>query len=330
MHALPIAGALRRRWPRARLAWVVRDSFRQMVEGHRALDEVIVLDTRPGRADRLGAVGFGRLLSRLGREGFDLTIDLQGLLRSGLMTMATSAPRRVGLADAREGARWFYTDTVDASRTELHAVERIKRVARAFGVELDPPAFDLPIAADDLNWAECTLAGLRAPRVVLNLGARWLTKRWPPEHFAEIGRRAVERHGARLIAVGSRDDRPLVDRLAALLAPIEMLDLCGATDLSRLAAVMRQAELVVSNDTGPLHVAAATGVRVIGIYTCTSPLLTGPWGENASTISTAVWCAASQVKTCSRLECMIELSPERVWPAVDEALLGLRSAGAGG
>jgi ADP-heptose:LPS heptosyltransferase len=148
------------------------------------------------------------------------------------------------------------------------------------------------------------------------MGAQWQTKRWPPAHFAAIGRLAIERVSASLIAVGSPGDRPLVDALAHHLGPVPILDLCGRTSLLQLAALSLESELFLSNDTGPLHLAAAAGARVLGIYTCTSPELTGPYGVDAATVRTGVWCAASFLKTCRRLECMAELQPAQVWPAV--------------
>jgi heptosyltransferase I len=148
------------------------------------------------------------------------------------------------------------------------------------------------------------------------VGARWETKRWPPEHFAEIGRRAAHEFGAGLIAVGSGGDRPLVDQLLRRLGGISVLDLCGQTRLMQLAALFLESDLVVSNDTGPLHLAAAAGSRVVGIYTCTSPGLTGPFGPRAATVQSCVWCAPSFIKKCHRLECMAELTPNRVWPTV--------------
>lgn len=328
VHSLPILPALRERWPRAHLTWVVRAAFRHVIEGHRDLDELIVFD---GHKTPLGAVAFAGLLPRLRRGRFDLAIDLQGLLRSGLMTAATVAPVRVGLADAREGARWFYTHRIDAPRATLHAVERVRLVASAFGATIGIPRFDPPIAEADRGWARDALAPLARPRLVMNLGARWLTKRWPPEHFAEIGRRAALRRQASLIAVGSREDQPLVDALKRFLEPVPLLDLCGRTSLMQLAAVAEAADLMLSNDTGPLHLAAAAGARVIGVHTCTSPTLTGPWGPLAATVQSNVWCAPSFIKTCDRLECMVELTPDRVWPVVDlclsQALASLPDAG---
>src|SRR5207253_7701001 len=102
---------------------------------------------------------------------------------------------------------------VDAPRLGIHAVERVLRVAQELGADVSEPRFHLPIRVEDRRWAQAMLAAVPRPRVVLNLGARWLTKRWPPEHFAEIGRRAVTEFGAGLIAVGAAQDRPLVDAL---------------------------------------------------------------------------------------------------------------------
>ncbi len=83
---------------------------------------------------------------------------------------------------------WFYTDLVDASRLGMHAVDRVIRVARYLGATVDEPRFDLPIGEADRRWAAETLAEVPSPRIVLNFGARWLTKRWPPENFAAIAR----------------------------------------------------------------------------------------------------------------------------------------------
>jgi heptosyltransferase I len=316
VHALPILTALRKRWPSAHLAWVVNDTFQDLLKDHRYLDELIVYERHGAGIDRLGVGSAVDLYRRLHRGEFDLTLDLQGLLRSALMTAATGAKVRIGISDAREGARWFYTDRIDAPRLGLHAVKRIERVALALGAETTDLEFNIPLSLEDRRWADAALAGVPIPRVILNLGARWRTKRWPPAHFAAIGRRAVAEYGASLIAVGGQNDRPLVDALVHELRPIPVVDLCGRTQILQYAALAAAADLLVSNDTGPLHLAAALGARVLGIYTCTSPHLTGPVGPRAATVQSCVWCAPSFLRKCHRLECMTELTPERVWPAV--------------
>ena len=133
VHAMPILAALRGRWPSAHLSWVVNRPFSELLEGHRHLDELIVYDRGRRGFDRAGIGSMATLLGRLGRGRFDLTIDLQGLMRSALMVAATRARVRVGMADAREGARWFYTHRIDAPRLGMHAVDRALRLPRAWG-----------------------------------------------------------------------------------------------------------------------------------------------------------------------------------------------------
>ena len=189
------------------------------------------------------------------------------------MTAATRAPVRVGLADAREGATWFYTDRVDASRLRVHAVERTRRVAAAFGASDAEPQFDLPISAEDTRWAGETLATLPVPRIVLE-------PRGTMAHEALASRAFRRNRAAALVAsISGRLDRGRLGRRSAArsgppcdtIAPIQILDLCGRTNLHQLAALSAESDVLISNDTGPLHLAAAAGARVVGIYTCTNP-----------------------------------------------------------
>src|SRR5207302_1429258 len=140
-------------------------------------------------------------------------------------------------------------------RGEAHAVDRLLRLAEVFGADISEPRFDVPCDAGDRQWARRVLDDVPRPRVILNLGGRWETKRWPPEHFAAIARRAVATHGAGLVAIGAPVDCPLVEDLRARLDPIRVLDLCGRTTLRQLAALAAESDLVLSNDTGPLHLA---------------------------------------------------------------------------
>jgi heptosyltransferase-1 len=324
VHALPVLSSLKGKWPGARFSWVINSGLRSLVEGHPDLDEAIPFDRGRIHAGPVGLRRFASFLGGLRERRFDLAIDLQGLFRSGLMTWATGAKVRVGLREAREGARFFYTHPVETGGTSVHAVDRLLRVADAFGADVKAPRFVVPMTDIDRAWARATLAGLPRPRLVLNVGARWLTKRWPPAQFAEVARRAVADRGAGLVAVGSPEDRPLVDDLLAALSPLPCLDICGRTTLPQLAAIAGEADAFLSNDTGPLHLAAAVGARVVGVYTCTAPERTGPFGPDAIAVRSCVWCAPSYVKKCDRLECMTELTPDRVWPAVERQLTARR------
>ena len=319
VHALPVLSALRARWPHARIAWVVNRGLRGLLDGHPHLDEVVPFDRGLVGIGPRGIAASMRFASELRRKRFDVAIDLQGLFRSAMMTVATGAKLRVGLASAREGAPHFYTHRVGVPSATIHAVDRLMEVARAFGA--DPrPTFVPAISAEDRAWAAGVLKIVPTPRLVVNVGARWITKRWPPARFAEVAARAARERGAGVIAVGATEDAPLVAEFIERMKTIPVLHLAGRTNLSQLAAVMEAADCVLSNDTGPLHLAAATGVPVVGVYTCTSPAKTGPHGPLATAIASRIWCAGSCVKRCDRMECMGELSPDRVWSAVRDQL----------
>lgn len=320
VHALPILSAVRERFPSAHIAWVVNASYEPLLRGHPDLDAIVPFDRGSLKRGPWAALqtvfAFRRTLLQ---STYDLVIDLQGLLRSGLMTWATGAARRVGLSSAREGSRWFYTDVIsvpDAKR--MHAVDRYWKVAEALGVGDTPKQFHLARNAEADAWAETLLAPLARPWIGVVAGARWTTKRWLPGHYQTLLQRTQDACGGSLLLVGAPEDRPDSATIAAAqVGPV--LNLAGTTTITQLVALLRRVDLVVGNDTGPLHLGAALGRPVVAPYTCTRVDLTGPYGVSGG-VQTRVWCSGSLHKKCARMECMSELTPERLWPSVQEAL----------
>jgi heptosyltransferase I len=320
VHSLPVLHALRVRFAKSHITWIINRAYEPLIRDHPDLNATLSFDRSAVRRSWLtGVRGFASLLREIRRQQFDLVIDLQGLLRSGLMAWASAAPRRVGLSSAREGAAWFYTDTLADGHRNAHAVDRYWLVAEALGVGRLPKQFHVPIGSTMLAWAKDRLSSYPRPRMMINLGTRWETKRWPVEHFAELGRLARERFGGTLVLVGSPEEKNLADRFRSCVSGPK-LDLIGETDLAQLAAVLAQADVMISNDSGPLHLAAALGRPVVAPYTCTSPVRTGPYGQMHGAVATQVWCAASYLKRCGRMECMKELTPDRLWPVLSGIL----------
>jgi heptosyltransferase-1 len=321
IHSLPVLTALRQRHPRAYIAWVVNKNYEQLLSGHPDLNATLPFDRAASRSGIVtAALNYGQFFRRFRREQFDLVIDLQGLLRSGLMAASSGACRRVGLSSAREGATWFYTDILHvADFNAVHAVDRYWLVAEAMGVGATPKVFRLPRPEKESRWACDLLKDFPRPWLVLGVGSRWMTKRWPPEHFAALARRSQEYVGGTVIFVGGRDETPLAEATAQQVRGVKC-DLTGRTTLPQLTAVLAQADLMIANDTGPLHLAGALGRPVVAPYTCTKVLLNGPYGAEAGAVESRIWCQGSYLKRCKRLECMAELTPERLWPIVQEFL----------
>ena len=318
MHALPVLSALRQRYPAAEIHWLVNRSYMSLLEGHPDLNGTIPFDRDLFRAGFFrGISASGRFIRHLRSMKFDLAIDLQGLLRTGLVSRASGATTRIGLKSAREGAGWFYTHRFDDA--SIHAVDRYWHVAEALGAGGFEKRFHLPVSAEGKMWAAAMLANYPRPWIVVGVGARWLTKRWPPSHFAALIRRAQQQFDGTAIFIGAPDERPLAEEAAATLAG-PFVQCAGTTTLPQMVAILAAADVVIANDTGPLHVAVALGRPVVSPFTCTQVAKTGPYGQLGSAVETTVWCKGSELKQCDRMECMAELTPDRLWPALEEIL----------
>jgi heptosyltransferase I len=322
VHSLPVLTALRHRYPQAHITWVVNRSYDPLLRGHPDLNATLPFDRGVARHGWKPALAtFGQFLQEFRRHRFDLVIDLQGLLRTGIMAAASGARRRVGLSSSREGAIWFYTDVIKVPDFDsIHAVDRYWLVADALGVGSLPKSFHVPIPETERAWVNSILQTCPRPWMMVGVGARWVTKRWMPEHFAVLVRQAQEKFGGTVVLVGGPEERSLAHRVAGQLSgPVR--DLAGETTLAQLAALLDRADVMVANDTGPLHLAVALGRPVVAPYTCTRALLTGPYGFPAHAVETTIWCRGSYLKKCARLECMTELTPARLWPVLQEILL---------
>ncbi|HEX5270852.1 MAG TPA: glycosyltransferase family 9 protein, partial [Gemmataceae bacterium] len=254
VQTLPVLTAVRRRYPAAHISWLVNRTYEGLLRGHPDLDEVLPFDRGATKHGLWRAtLGYARFLRDFRARRFDLVIDLQGLLRSGVFTAASAAARRVGLGSAREGAVWFYTDVVPvADFRAVHAVDRYWLVAEALGAGGAPKQFRLPVREAERRWAEEALRDCPRPWLAFGVGSRWVTKRWPPEHFAELGRRAQAAFGGTVLFVGGGDEEPLGNQTGQRLAG-PWRNFSGRTTLPQLTALLARADVMVANDTGPLH-----------------------------------------------------------------------------
>jgi len=317
VQTLPLLGVLRRRFPTAMISWVIRRDLADLVTGHPDLSEVLPYHRHGSWRDAW------HLLRLLRRRRFDLVFDLQGLLRTAVMTLATRAPIRVGLETAREGSGLACNLVLPNSGRDVPAYRRYWRVAEALGLGDVAATTLVPTTTADEDWLADQLRRLPRPILAIHPGAGWVTKRWPIEKFAEIARRFP----GSVVVVGAPGEQlagtQIADAVTTCRRPA--LNLAGQTTLKQLACLLRAADLMLSNDSGPLHLAAGLGTPVVGIFTCTSPVLSGPAGTIHELVSTNVDCAAGYHKTCPyrgprRLACLSDLSTERVWNAVERIL----------
>ncbi|MEZ6065556.1 MAG: glycosyltransferase family 9 protein [Planctomycetaceae bacterium] len=317
VQSLPVLSALRERWPDAHISWVVKECFSDLLVDHPELDEVIPFNGSARRSR------FFIELARLGRvlrsRDYDLAIDLQGLLRSGAMVQATGARRRIGFSCGREGSTLCYTDIVPVGPGDIPVTERYWKVVRALGIDVDIPPVQLGLRPEHHQFATQAVSGLDGPILAIHPSAGWETKRWPVHHFERIARLAYQRHRASILLIGGKDAMPAAAQIRkSAIGP--MLDLTGRTTLRELAAVISQSDVVLSGDSGPMHLAAAMETRVVSLFTCTNTIRHAPYGQEHRVVATRVSCAASHRKVCPMMDCMRELTPLRVWPMLSATL----------
>lgn len=325
IQTLPVLSALRAMWPHAHIAWVVKDCFSDLLADHPELDQVVPFQHRPIGAEFVREMA--RLLRVLHREPYDLAIDLQGLLRSGAMAVASGAPRRMGFSCGREGSTWCYTDQIEIPPQDMPVMQRYWKVVSALGGGPQIPAAQIGIQPAHRHWAQQQLSGLPGPLLAIHPGAGWLTKRWPARHFARIAGLAQQTYGAGIVLIGGRDCQSEGGEIAAeCTGPV--VDLTGRTTLRQLAAVAERADVVLSGDSGPMHLAAAVGTTVVSVFTCTNVVRHAPYGQESRVVATQVPCAASHRKVCPLMACMDELTPFRVWPMLSRTLQEICDRGA--
>ncbi len=324
VHAIPVAAALRRAFPDSRIDWLVSAKHREI------LDLVSVIDRRLVVNDRGAASGGMSLIAAIGelrRSRYDVAIDLQGLIKSAMLARSSGAPRVLGFSAryARErAARWFYTQAHDPGRGGLydpretrHVVDINLGLLSLLGIPA--PAREFPIDAVDSDAARSARGQTGGRYALLNPGAAWPNKRWPPERLAAIATELLARHGLMSVVLWGPGEEALAAHVVAGAKGAAVIS--ARTTIADLVALARGAALMVSGDTGPTHIAAALGTPIVGIYGPTRPARNGPMSPLDVTVSRDGVCQCHHLRRCTRDRmCLLDIEVAEVLDACERRL----------
>jgi heptosyltransferase-1 len=350
VHTIPVLNKLRRRYPNARIDWLVTPGIAELLRHNPAINNVIeFLRDEWSEPWRPAAyVSTARLIAQLRAAEYDLVIDLQGQMRSAVFAFTSGAPVRIGFdkprADAftslprvipeearkhawkgaREGSWLAYTDTSPLPTLDIHPVERYLGVGPMLGLDDGPADFSFPIPQE----ATVRIDGLldyyeigRANIAIVAPGTVWETKQWRADAFAEVARHLQQQKLA-VVLIGSEGERGLCEEIARLAPGV--VNLAGETALSELAALISRAVICVTNDSGPMHLAVALGRPVVSVFGPTDPVWAGPYRQPDSVVRADIPCSPCylrRLKECPNGHaCMLQVPAAAVIARADSAL----------
>jgi lipopolysaccharide heptosyltransferase I len=317
VHAIPAAAALRRAHPAARIDWLVESRHRPLVDLVTAIDRVIVLE----RPTLDGWVNVTRVLRS---TAYDVAIDFQGLLKSAILARASGAARVIGFSiwHLREKtARPFYSSAGDVDAA--HVIRKNLALLRQIQIDDDEIAF--PIAdppSTALDEVRRTIGDQRF--ALVNPGAAWPNKRWPPQWYGEVASFLREECRLTPIVLWGPGEESLAQ--AVVNAASNKAIAAPPTTIPDLVALSRTAALVISGDTGPLHIATAVGTPTVSLFGPTDPDRNGPWSSEDVVVSRYDRCGCHYDRRCHRDQwCLADVTTAEVCAAVQQRLASRRA-----
>lgn len=315
VHSLPFLNAVSKKFPDAKIDWVVARGLDPVLNNHPMINKLWIIDK--GNWKKLSQIKttvkeLKQLAADLKNEKYDLAIDLQGLMRSGLITKMTGSKYRVGYKEAREGASVFYTHKVPCKWKEMHAIDRYLKVAEYIGCDIKK----VEHVFTDFDQDPLIISELPKEYIVMAPSAGKEANRWPASRFGQLAAQLP----FPTVAVSSQADASVVDELVAN-SKGKAISLAGKTSIMELAAVIKKAKFFISNDTGPMHIAAALNVPVFAIFGPANPEKTGPYGDIHTIISVNAPCSPCYAKKkCNHWTCLDSLTVEKVITMINKQL----------
>ncbi len=253
-------------------------------------------------------------LKELRAEKYDLIIDLQGLMKSAIVTRLARGKRRIGPSFNREGTRLLYSEVAGTRNKNRHAIEENRDLIGHLGLDLVPVEFPIRFPPAGISDAH--------PRVAIAPSSRWVSKNWPLERFTETARRLRESEGATIHLVGGPEDSAACSAIEESLGGEGVQNWAGRLSLVESGGLLADMDLLICNDSGPMHMAAAVGTPTLALFGPTNPLRTGPYGDGHRVLQARASCVPCYANTCSagQTTCLEDITADDVQGAATEMI----------
>lgn len=332
VHTLPSLAAIRKLYPEAHITWVIEEASSDIIEDHPYLDRVLISRrkrwlenlTKPGKF-RQTVTDIRLFISTLRDRQYDLVIDFHGLLKSAFIVLLSSGQRKLGYDSMQELSGFFLNEKIFEDMNK-HAVNRYLDFPRYLGYDTEQPDFFIPVEECNETRVDSLLTahGIDSakPFVAVSPVAFWETKLWQNDKFTRLCDRIVTEMKTGVVFTGGTADEIIEQIRSRMTAPSVSLE--GQTTLKDLAYLYKRASLVVTTDSGPMHIAAAVGTPTVALFGPTDPSRTGPYGEGHVVIRRDLHCSPCFLKKCDSMQCMKEITAEEVFDAVKTLMRQLK------
>jgi len=332
IHTLPALNAIRKQYPEAHITWLIEAAAADLIQGHTALNRVLISKRKEwlkgllGSHGRTNANAIQQFVRTLRDTEYDIIIDFQGLFKSGILVGLARGKRKIGFdrgMDHPEYSYLFYNEKVKPVDMETHALTRGMRLIESIGVHSRDVHYHIPITAKDRITAAQLLDrnGIAegALFVAINPMAKWRTKLWGDTKFARLASQIMADLKAKVVFTGGVKDRLRIAEIESHMGG-GAVNLAGKTTLKILAALYQKAGCVITTDTGPMHLAAAVEAPLVALFGPTAPWRTGPFGDGHRVIRERLDCSPCFKRHCRTLDCMKQISVAAVYANIEQVL----------
>ena len=336
VHTLPSLAALRKLYPESHITWVVEEASSDIIGGHPHLDRMII-SRRKRWVENLKKLhdikttiaDIRSFVKTLRDRKYDIVIDFHGLFKSSMIVLLSGGKRKLGYDSMQELSGRFLNEKISEDMKK-HAVDRYLDFIRYLGTDIDNPDFNIPIEEGNKIRIETLLRSknidIAEPFVTINPVAFWDTKLWEDDKFARLCDKIVEELKQKVVFTGSKGHGS-IERIRSMMT-FPSVNLEGQTTLRDLAYLYRLSGLLITTDSGPMHIAAAMNTPTVALFGPTDPSRTGPYGKGHIVVRKEMPCSPCFLKKCDTKRCMEEIGVDEVFDAVKKQMNGLRHKGA--
>lgn len=331
IHTFPLLSSIKRNIPEAHISWIVDYQFKDVIECNNDVDEILPVKLRRKGRNKFinnlkNMIELSKLHNIMSKKGFDITIDAQGLIKSGIITYMTRAPIRIGFEknSCRESFNSIFTNLrISPESKRSHVIFKNMALLKGLNISDNDVKISIRIPDEERSNIMALLneKGIKEGDYIIgiNPSSTWVTKRWKQERFANLSDKLISNYGAKIVIIGGKNDECFVDSVLNAMKREGIKIITGS--IKELIATISFFQIYIGNDSGPIHIASAIGIPCVGIFGPSSLARNGPFKSEMYSVQSPSFCSPCFTKrTCNKFICMDDISVDNILSNVERII----------